>query len=145
MSANNAANPLNTTNQHGQGASHATGHSKVPAGIQEAAPKSVENALPDSVRYPLPSLPSPLHSSIANANNIFRSTQQVHQAQARTQVSTQTRPSTARASRPTRATRRASRLFQRFCRRSCPRVLSVLCLMRCTILRACHLSTRFCC
>ena len=50
MSApNHAANPLNTTNEHGQGASHATGPSKVPAGVQEKAPQGLEEKLPDSV------------------------------------------------------------------------------------------------
>lgn len=37
------------TNEHGQGASHATGDSKVPEGVQKAAPKGLEDALPDSV------------------------------------------------------------------------------------------------
>ncbi|RYP71981.1 hypothetical protein DL771_004450 [Monosporascus sp. 5C6A] len=50
--------PLSTThartasreNEYGQGVSHATGKSKVPESVQEAAPKALEDALPDFVR-----------------------------------------------------------------------------------------------
>lgn len=38
------------TNELGQGRSHATGESKVPGSVQEAAPTGLENALPDQVR-----------------------------------------------------------------------------------------------
>jgi hypothetical protein len=38
-----------STNEHGQGTSHATGDSKVPEGIQQKAPEGLENKLPDSV------------------------------------------------------------------------------------------------
>ncbi|KAF2667380.1 hypothetical protein BT63DRAFT_426265 [Microthyrium microscopicum] len=37
------------TNQHGQGASHAIGESKVPEGAQNAAPEGLERNLPESV------------------------------------------------------------------------------------------------
>jgi hypothetical protein len=40
---------MQSTNEHGQGASHATGQSKVPGKVQEAAPKGLEEALPDKV------------------------------------------------------------------------------------------------
>ncbi|KAK4243880.1 hypothetical protein C7999DRAFT_17836 [Corynascus novoguineensis] len=40
---------MQSTNQHGQGASHATGKSYVPGKIQEAAPERLENALPDKI------------------------------------------------------------------------------------------------
>ncbi|KAK3310043.1 uncharacterized protein B0T15DRAFT_481539 [Chaetomium strumarium] len=40
---------MQSTNQHGQGASHATGHSKVPGKVQEAAPQGLEEALPDKL------------------------------------------------------------------------------------------------
>ncbi|KAK3081689.1 hypothetical protein LTS18_003871 [Coniosporium uncinatum] len=36
-------------NEHGQGASHASGDSKVPDKVQEKAPKGLEESLPDSV------------------------------------------------------------------------------------------------
>ncbi|KAI8940402.1 hypothetical protein NX059_004093 [Plenodomus lindquistii] len=36
-------------NQHGQGVSHATGDSKVPAKVQEQAPASLEKNLPNKV------------------------------------------------------------------------------------------------
>jgi hypothetical protein len=39
-----------SANEYGQGKSHAQGASKVPEGVQKAAPKGVEEALPDSVR-----------------------------------------------------------------------------------------------
>ncbi|KAH9877911.1 hypothetical protein J1614_003128 [Plenodomus biglobosus] len=40
---------MSSTNQHGQGASHATGESAVPNKVQEAAPKGLEDALPEGV------------------------------------------------------------------------------------------------
>ncbi|RMZ71331.1 WD40 repeat [Pyrenophora seminiperda CCB06] len=40
---------MSSTNQHGQGASHATGQSAVPNKVQEAAPKGLEESLPESV------------------------------------------------------------------------------------------------
>ena len=39
----------NSTNSHGQGASHATGQSAVPNKVQEAAPKGLEESLPEGV------------------------------------------------------------------------------------------------
>jgi hypothetical protein len=56
MSSNEAFNnsaPVPGTNQHGQGASHATDHSKVPQSVQNKAPKGLEEKLPDSVRHPV--------------------------------------------------------------------------------------------
>lgn len=41
---------MSSTNQHGQGASHATGDSAVPKKVQEVAPKGLEDALPEGVR-----------------------------------------------------------------------------------------------
>jgi len=38
-----------STNQHGQGESHASAHSKVPESVQREAPKGLEESLPDSV------------------------------------------------------------------------------------------------
>lgn len=47
-------------NQHGQGASHAAGDSKVPAKIQEQAPASLEKNLPNKVcRVEIPNLSPP--------------------------------------------------------------------------------------
>ncbi|KAL6163868.1 hypothetical protein ACJQWK_10390 [Exserohilum turcicum] len=43
---------MSSTNQHGQGASHATGDSAVPHKVQEAAPKGLEESLPDGVCFP---------------------------------------------------------------------------------------------
>jgi hypothetical protein len=43
-----------SSNEYGQGKSHAQGDSAVPGKIQEAAPSGLEEALPDSVRYPSP-------------------------------------------------------------------------------------------
>ena len=40
---------MSSTNQFGQGASHATGQSAVPNKVQDVAPKGVEEALPDGV------------------------------------------------------------------------------------------------
>lgn len=40
-------------NQHGQDASHATGHSKVPETVQQKAPKGLEESLPDKVLFTL--------------------------------------------------------------------------------------------
>merc|ERR1711963_1090504 len=40
---------MSSTNQYGQGASHATGDSAVPHKVQEAAPKGLEESLPDGV------------------------------------------------------------------------------------------------
>jgi hypothetical protein len=40
---------MSSTNQHGQGASHATGESAVPNKVQEAAPKGLEDSLPEGV------------------------------------------------------------------------------------------------
>ncbi|KAL2161810.1 hypothetical protein VTH06DRAFT_7594 [Thermothelomyces fergusii] len=40
---------MQSTNKHGQGASHATGESHVPQKIQEAAPERLENTLPDKI------------------------------------------------------------------------------------------------
>ncbi|KAL6163869.1 hypothetical protein ACJQWK_10390 [Exserohilum turcicum] len=48
---------MSSTNQHGQGASHATGDSAVPHKVQEAAPKGLEESLPDGV-HPTGSDPS---------------------------------------------------------------------------------------
>jgi len=44
-----SSNIMSSTNEHGQGASHATGQSSVPESIQKAAPKKLEDQLPDSV------------------------------------------------------------------------------------------------
>jgi hypothetical protein len=45
-----ATSPLRmSTNEFGQGKSHAKGASKVPESVQKAAPKGVEEGLPDSV------------------------------------------------------------------------------------------------
>ncbi|KZV85418.1 hypothetical protein EXIGLDRAFT_766765 [Exidia glandulosa HHB12029] len=38
-----------TENQYGQGKSHATGESKVPAGLQERLPREAEEYAPDSI------------------------------------------------------------------------------------------------
>lgn len=38
---------MSSTNQHGQGASHATGESAVPNKVQDVAPKGLEDALPE--------------------------------------------------------------------------------------------------
>jgi hypothetical protein len=46
-----------SANEYGQGKSHAQGASKVPEGVQKAAPKGVEEALPDSVRCPKTPIP----------------------------------------------------------------------------------------
>jgi hypothetical protein len=43
---------MSSSNQYGQGKSHAQGDSAVPGKIQEAAPSGLEEALPDSVSYP---------------------------------------------------------------------------------------------
>ena len=40
---------MSSTNEYGQGKSHATGQSAVPNKVQEAAPSGLEEALPDSV------------------------------------------------------------------------------------------------
>lgn len=40
---------MSSTNQHGQGASHATGESAVPNKVQDVAPKGLEDALPEGV------------------------------------------------------------------------------------------------
>ena len=37
------------TNKYGQGASHATGESAVPGGVQRAAPEGLEKKLPEGV------------------------------------------------------------------------------------------------
>jgi hypothetical protein len=52
-------------NQYGQGASHATGHSKVPEAIQKVAPRKLEEALPDSVCLP----DRVLHLLVSNIND----------------------------------------------------------------------------
>jgi hypothetical protein len=39
----------NMQNEHGQGASHATGDSKVPDAIQQKAPQGLEESLPNKV------------------------------------------------------------------------------------------------
>jgi hypothetical protein len=39
-----------STNEYGQGKSHAQGDSAVPKSVQDAAPKGLEEALPDKVR-----------------------------------------------------------------------------------------------
>jgi hypothetical protein len=41
---------MSSTNEYGQGKSHAQGDSAVPGKVQEAAPSGLEEALPDSVR-----------------------------------------------------------------------------------------------
>lgn len=41
---------MSSTNEYGQGKSHAQGNSAVPGKVQEAAPSGLEEALPDSVR-----------------------------------------------------------------------------------------------
>ncbi|KAL2017477.1 hypothetical protein VTK56DRAFT_2073 [Thermocarpiscus australiensis] len=40
---------MSSTNEYGQGQSHAAGESHVPGKVQEAAPKGVEEALPDKL------------------------------------------------------------------------------------------------
>ncbi|KAK4122226.1 hypothetical protein N657DRAFT_575796 [Parathielavia appendiculata] len=40
---------MQSTNEYGQGKSHATGESKVPGKVQQAAPEGLEKALPDSI------------------------------------------------------------------------------------------------
>jgi hypothetical protein len=40
-----------SSNEYGQGKSHAQGESAVPGKIQEVAPSGLEEALPDSVSY----------------------------------------------------------------------------------------------
>lgn len=40
---------MSSTNQHGQGVSHATGESAVPNKVQDVAPKGLEDALPEGV------------------------------------------------------------------------------------------------
>jgi hypothetical protein len=40
---------MQSTNEYGQGKSHASGESKVPGKVQEAAPRGLEEALPDKV------------------------------------------------------------------------------------------------
>ncbi|KAL9117454.1 MAG: hypothetical protein Q9187_006008 [Circinaria calcarea] len=40
---------MSSTNEHGQGASHATGDSVVPDKVQDVAPKGLEKSLPDTV------------------------------------------------------------------------------------------------
>ncbi|KAG9201306.1 hypothetical protein B5807_10527 [Epicoccum nigrum] len=40
---------MSSTNEYGQGKSHATGESAVPNKVQDAAPSALEEALPDSV------------------------------------------------------------------------------------------------
>lgn len=49
--------PRMSTNEYGQGKSHAQGDSAVPKAVQDAAPKGLEEALPDKVwsHLPLPS------------------------------------------------------------------------------------------
>ncbi|KAK4236908.1 hypothetical protein C8A03DRAFT_45180 [Achaetomium macrosporum] len=42
---------MQSTNEYGQGASHATGKSHVPGKVQEAAPEKLEKVLPDRL-YP---------------------------------------------------------------------------------------------
>lgn len=39
-----------SSNEYGQGKSHATGESAVPKSVQDAAPKGLEDALPEGVR-----------------------------------------------------------------------------------------------
>jgi len=41
---------MSSTNEYGQGKSHATGDSAVPKTVQDKAPSGLEEALPDSVR-----------------------------------------------------------------------------------------------
>ncbi|KAK4115500.1 hypothetical protein N656DRAFT_795236 [Canariomyces notabilis] len=40
---------MQSTNEYGQGKSHASGESKVPGKVQEAAPRGLEEALPDKL------------------------------------------------------------------------------------------------
>lgn len=40
---------MSSTNNYGQGKSHATGDSNVPKAVQDQAPSGLEEALPDSV------------------------------------------------------------------------------------------------
>lgn len=42
---------MSSSNEYGQGKSHATGDSAVPGKVQEAAPSGLEEALPDKVRF----------------------------------------------------------------------------------------------
>ncbi|KAF1941444.1 hypothetical protein EJ02DRAFT_404423 [Clathrospora elynae] len=56
---------MSSTNQHGQGVSHASGDSVVPKKVQEAAPKGLEESLPESI-----------HPTGSNPNN--QSTNQTH-------------------------------------------------------------------
>ncbi|CAN9478617.1 unnamed protein product [Alternaria alternata] len=59
---------MSSTNQHGQGASHATGQSAVPNKVQEAAPKGLEESLPESV-HPTGSNPNSQSTSKTHALN----------------------------------------------------------------------------
>ncbi|KAH6879586.1 hypothetical protein BKA70DRAFT_1412027 [Coprinopsis sp. MPI-PUGE-AT-0042] len=71
MSSTNTFGSSNTetlnphTNSDGQGASHATGESFVPSGVQRAAPRGLEESLPESI-----------HPTGANPNN--QSTNRTH-------------------------------------------------------------------
>ncbi|AEO67131.1 db80a0ed-03d9-41c5-9e82-2b1ae0055c80 [Thermothielavioides terrestris] len=40
---------MQSTNEYGQGKTHATGESHVPGKVQEAAPEGLEKTLPDSI------------------------------------------------------------------------------------------------
>ncbi|CAE7023716.1 hypothetical protein P3342_005279 [Pyrenophora teres f. teres] len=57
---------MSSTNEHGQGASHATGQSAVPNKVQEAAPKGLEEGLPESV-HPTGSNPNSQSTSKTHA------------------------------------------------------------------------------
>ncbi|EMD87757.1 hypothetical protein COCC4DRAFT_199812 [Bipolaris maydis ATCC 48331] len=59
---------MSSTNEHGQGASHATGQSAVPGKVQEAAPKGLEESLPESV-HPTGSNPNSQSTSKTHALN----------------------------------------------------------------------------
>ncbi|KAI4628498.1 uncharacterized protein J4E88_000329 [Alternaria novae-zelandiae] len=59
---------MSSTNEHGQGASHATGQSAVPKKVQEAAPKGLEESLPEGV-HPTGSNPNSQSTSKTHALN----------------------------------------------------------------------------
>jgi hypothetical protein len=40
---------MSSSNEYGQGKSHATGESAVPEGVQKVAPKGLEDSLPEGV------------------------------------------------------------------------------------------------
>lgn len=74
---------MSSTNQHGQGASHATGQSAVPGKVQEAAPKGLEESLPESVSFDIyvvveshSNMPSQVHPTGSNPNS--QSTSKTH-------------------------------------------------------------------